>query len=109
MIQITLNKQAHCCLFIFVFNLIQEDKMLKATEELVIKNYNIKENAFKLYKQALNDVQEEFKRLDEIREFNQLKVLTAFQEERISDSHFTNSTGYAYDDLGREFSLCQNL
>lgn len=76
--------------------------MLKATEELVIKNYNIKENAFKLYKQALNDVQEEFKRLDEIREFNQLKVLTAFQEERISDSHFTNSTGYAYDDLGRE-------
>lgn len=76
--------------------------MLKATEKLVIKNYNIKENAFKLYKQALNDVQEEFKRLDEIREFNQLKVLTAFQEERISDSHFTNSTGYAYDDLGRE-------
>ncbi|MGL4571959.1 MAG: aminotransferase class I/II-fold pyridoxal phosphate-dependent enzyme [Clostridium sp.] len=76
--------------------------MLKSTEKLVIKNYNIQENAFELYKQALIDVEEEFKKLDEIREYNQLKVLTAFQEERISDSHFTNSTGYAYDDMGRD-------
>lgn len=76
--------------------------MLKSTEELVIKNYGIQNNAFEIYKQALKDTEEIFKGLDEIREYNQLKVLTAFQEERISDCHFTNSTGYAYDDIGRE-------
>lgn len=31
-----------------------------------------------------------------------MKVLKAFQEERISDSHFTNSSGYGYDDIGRD-------
>lgn len=53
-------------------------------------------------KRHLKDVEEEFKKYDEIREFNQMKVLKAFQEERISDSHFTNSSGYGYDDIGRE-------
>lgn len=57
---------------------------------------------FKLYKQALNDVEEQFKIYDEIREYNQLKVLNAFQDERISDMHFTNSSGYGYDDIGRD-------
>lgn len=76
--------------------------MLKATEELIIKKHNIKSNVFELYKKALDDVEEEFKKLDAIREYNQLKVLSAFQDERISDSHFTNTTGYAYDDMGRD-------
>ena len=64
--------------------------------------YNIKPHVFELYKQALNDVKEQFKIYDEIREYNQLKVLNAFQEERISDMHFTNSSGYGYDDIGRD-------
>ena len=64
--------------------------------------YNIKPHVFELYKQALNDVEEQFKIYDEIREYNQLKVLNAFQEERISDMHFTNSSGYGYDDIGRD-------
>lgn len=76
--------------------------MLKETEKFIIEKYGIQENAFKIYEKALNEVKEDFLRYDEIREFNQLKVLSAFQEERISDSHFTNSTGYAYDDMGRD-------
>lgn len=76
--------------------------MLKETEELMMKKYNIKLNTFELYKKALQDVEEQFKLYDEIREYNQLKVLHAFQEERISDSHFTNSSGYGYDDIGRD-------
>ena len=76
--------------------------MLKITEDFVTKKYNIQSNAFEIYKKALDDVKEKFKKLDEIREYNQLKVLSAFQEERISDSHFTNTTGYAYDDMGRD-------
>ena len=76
--------------------------MLKNTEKMMIETYGIKENAFEIYKKALADVEEQFKLYDEIREYNQLKVLNAFQEERISDMHFTNSSGYGYDDIGRD-------
>ena len=76
--------------------------MLKQTEELMIKSLNFKDNTFELYKKALKDVEEVFSTYDEIREYNQLKVLKAFQEERISESHFTNSSGYGYDDIGRD-------
>lgn len=76
--------------------------MLKQTEDLMIKNLNFKENTFELYKSALKDVEEVFSSYDDIREYNQLKVLKAFQEERISESHFTNSSGYGYDDIGRD-------
>lgn len=39
---------------------------------------------------------------DEIAEFNQAKVLDAFQENKVSDFHFHPSTGYGYDDEGRD-------
>ncbi|HBM3582664.1 TPA: aminotransferase class I/II-fold pyridoxal phosphate-dependent enzyme [Listeria innocua] len=39
---------------------------------------------------------------DEIAEFNQAKVLDAFQENKVSDFHFNPSTGYGYDDEGRD-------
>ena len=76
--------------------------MINLTENLLVNKYKIKHNVFELYKQALNDIEDQLKVYDEIREYNQLKVLHAFQEERISDSHFTNSSGYGYDDIGRE-------
>lgn len=76
--------------------------MLKETEELMMKIYNIKSTTFELYKKALKDVEDQFKSYNQIREYNQLKVLDAFQKERISDSHFTNSSGYGYDDIGRD-------
>ncbi|MDZ5253276.1 methionine gamma-lyase family protein [Clostridium sp. LIBA-8841] len=76
--------------------------MLNATIELLKEQYGFTDETLKLYNQAIIDVENEFKIYDEIREFNQLKVLKAFQEEKISDSHFTNSTGYGYGDVGRD-------
>lgn len=76
--------------------------MLRETEELMMQNYRIKYQTFELYKQAIKDVKEIFEGYDEIREYNQMKVLKAFQDERISDTHFTNSAGYGYDDIGRD-------
>lgn len=40
--------------------------------------------------------------IDFISEVNQFKVLKSFQKHRISDSHFIPSTGYGYDDIGRD-------
>ncbi|MFT8349958.1 aminotransferase class I/II-fold pyridoxal phosphate-dependent enzyme [Clostridium saccharoperbutylacetonicum] len=76
--------------------------MLRKTEEFLINNYKINERTFEIYRQALADTEAQFEEYDDIREFNQLKVLNAFQTEKISDSHFTNTTGYGLDDLGRD-------
>ncbi|GAA0740839.1 methionine gamma-lyase family protein [Clostridium oceanicum] len=76
--------------------------MLKITEESLKKIYGINDKTIKLYNKAMEDVKGQFDKYDAIREYNQIKVLDAFQEERISDSHFTNSSGYGYDDIGRD-------
>jgi cystathionine beta-lyase family protein involved in aluminum resistance len=76
--------------------------MIDITKEYLQKKYKINSKTIELYDIAINDVEKEFKVLDEIREFNQLKVLAALQDERISDTHFTNSSGYGYGDIGRD-------
>ena len=76
--------------------------MLDITKQLLMKQYKIKEEVLELAEKALEEVQDQFKVFDEIREYNQIKVLNALQEERISESHFTNSSGYGYGDIGRD-------
>ena len=49
-----------------------------------------------------NELQETFKRLDEIAYHNQKKVMKAFQECRVATSYFAGTTGYGYDDIGRD-------
>jgi cystathionine beta-lyase family protein involved in aluminum resistance len=66
------------------------------------QKYKIGDTVLEFLQTAENDVLEQFKYYDEIREYNQAKVLAAFQEERISDTHFTNTTGYGYGDSGRD-------
>ncbi len=56
---------------------------------------------------AISDVAEEkaataFNRVDEIAEYNQKKVLSAFIRHRVSESHFFATTGYGYGDRGRD-------
>lgn len=41
-------------------------------------------------------------KIDEMAEYNQFRVLQSFQKNQVSDFHFTPSTGYGYDDAGRE-------
>lgn len=76
--------------------------MIEQMKEQLIKKYGISNKVLELYERAINDVKDKFEALDEIREYNQLKVLNAMQEERISEAHFTNSTGYGYGDIGRD-------
>ena len=55
-----------------------------------------------LKKIVLDEVAENFRRVEEISEKNTLKVLNAMRRLKISDAHFKTSTGYAYGDIGRE-------
>lgn len=47
-------------------------------------------------------LKERFEAVDETAEYNQMKVLKAMQEARVSDIHFAATTGYGYNDLGRD-------
>ena len=51
---------------------------------------------------ALKKASEQFKKIEEITEYNQLKVLSAFINNGVSESHFVSTTGYGYGDRGRE-------
>lgn len=76
--------------------------MLELTKQFMEENFNINGMVLELSHKALNDVKGTFDEIDEIKEFNQLKVLKAMQQEKLSDNHFTNSTGYGYGDIGRD-------
>lgn len=47
-------------------------------------------------------LKERFAAIDETAEYNQLKVIKAMQKNRVSDIHFAATTGYGYNDLGRD-------
>lgn len=47
-------------------------------------------------------IQEVLKEADQVSETNQFRVLQSFQQHRISDAHFMPTTGYGYDDMGRD-------
>ncbi len=48
------------------------------------------------------DLKDRFDSIDKITEYNQLKVLKAMQDNKLSDIHFAASTGYGYNDIGRD-------
>lgn len=48
------------------------------------------------------ELKERFAVIDETAEYNQLKVLKAMQDAKVSDIHFAATTGYGYNDLGRD-------
>ena len=55
-----------------------------------------------LGEQAKTDCREAFEKIDDIARYNQQKVLSAFTKNGVSESHLGISTGYGYDDSGRD-------
>lgn len=65
-------------------------------------NFGISDETLKLVSEAEESIKEQFKHIENICEINQLRVMKAFADNRVSDSHFVATTGYGYDDLGRD-------
>ena len=55
-----------------------------------------------IIKNSNDDLEEVFKRIDEIEEYNSEKVLNAFIENSICETDFNSATGYGYNDSGRD-------
>ena len=62
----------------------------------------ISERVRALGRQAQQDLREQFDRIDAIAEENSIRVLEAFQDHRVAEGYFAGTTGYGYDDLGRD-------
>jgi len=62
----------------------------------------IKEEVRKIVEECESELKERFKNIDDICYKNSLKVLNAFNEVKISESHFNSTTGYGYNDYGRD-------
>ena len=63
---------------------------------------NIKESTWNLINEEEKNVKEQLNQIDEICMYNSIKVLKAFQNNKVSEVHFNETTGYGYNDLGRE-------
>ncbi len=59
-------------------------------------------NSKEIIKQAEQSLRSQFEIIDEIRDYNQEKVLQAFIDNKVAPEHFYTVSGYGHDDLGRE-------
>lgn len=67
-----------------------------------MKISEIRPEVHELAAAAEAQLREQFRYIDDIAQKNTLKVMEAFQDNKVSDSCFAGTTGYGYDDLGRE-------
>ncbi len=63
---------------------------------------SIDQNVYNYCKSTEESLKKRFEEIDQIAEYNQLKVIKAMQDNKVSDIHFAATTGYGYNDLGRE-------
>ena len=70
--------------------------------EYIKEQFNIDDKVLALVDEAESALAERFAGIDDITAICQMKVLKAFQENHINATHFDWSTGYGYDDAGRE-------
>lgn len=66
------------------------------------QEFGISQETEKLAMQVERDIQKQIEKIDEICEWNSMKVLKAFQDNHIADMHFGSTTGYGYNDIGRD-------
>lgn len=76
--------------------------MKQSLHEFLKSEFGVSEDVINISNAAEKEVREVIEEIDYIKQYNQLKVIRAMQKNNVSDSHFTGTTGYGYDDRGRE-------
>lgn len=68
----------------------------------MFNQFGISNELLELAKKTEMEIQEQFRKIEEVCEYNSLKVLSAFQKYDVSEMHFNSTTGYGYSDVGRD-------
>ena len=66
------------------------------------EQFGISKQVYAYGEEILTSLQDRFRQIDEIAEYNQLKVIRAMQECHVSEACLLGTTGYGYNDLGRD-------
>lgn len=73
---------------------------------MILKEYyetlGISPEVYEFSIQVEEKLKERFEQIDQVTEFNQMKVLLAMQRNKLAEAHFAATTGYGYNDIGRE-------
>lgn len=72
-----------------------------ATKDMY-KEFGLSDKVLEMSDKYENELKERFAELDKVAEYNQMKIVRAMQKHRISETHFAASTGYGYNDNGRD-------
>lgn len=86
----------------FVFILERWFNMDKDTINILCKLYGINSEVVDYVSRKEKFIRDEFCKIEEIKEYNQLKVIYSMQKSRLSSTDFNWTTGYGYGDVGRE-------
>ena len=70
--------------------------------ESMYQQLGISRQVYELGEAVLSDLRPRFARIDAVAEYNQCKVIGAMQKNRVNATHFAATTGYGYDDEGRD-------
>ncbi|MBC8534171.1 aminotransferase class I/II-fold pyridoxal phosphate-dependent enzyme [Yeguia hominis] len=70
--------------------------------ETMYRKLGIDKTVYRFGEHVLEKLQERFREIDRVAEYNQMKVIGAMQENRVNATHFAATTGYGYDDAGRD-------
>lgn len=66
------------------------------------REFGISDKVIEMSSQIEEGLKERFESIDETAEYNQMKVLKAFRKNQVSEAHLGTSTGYGYNDIGRD-------
>ena len=76
--------------------------IISNTAEFLYESFGVSPEILRLTAEAEAESAENFKHIAEVAEFNQYKVQKAFYDNRVSEAHLMPTTGYGYDDIGRD-------
>ena len=68
----------------------------------IYNQLGVSDQVLRFGQEVLEGLTDQFRHIDQVAEFNQAKVIAAMQKNRVNATHFNLSTGYGYDDLGRD-------
>ena len=70
--------------------------------QTIYATLGVEKKVYDFGERVLAEICSRFENIDEIAEYNQAKVLAAMQKNRVNATHFAATTGYGYDDAGRD-------
>lgn len=85
-----------------IYNILVKGMKRMTKNEFLEKEYGIEKELAEFIDECEREAAPYFEKAQEIATFNQLRVMKAFADNRISEIHFSETTGYGYDDLGRD-------